>query len=326
MWRRQPDGVERSWDAALAHANSLSLCGYNDWRLSNRTELRSLIHNGQLSSAAWLRGQGFSGVQDDFYWTATTYAGDTAWGWMVNLGEGAEYIADKFFWALAWPVRGGGSGADLSVTKADSPDPVAPGGSLTYTLTVTNQGPDAATDVQLTDTLPAGVAFVSVTPGSPACSQSGGVVTCNLGTLAAGASTQATIQVTAPGTAGAITNSVQVSSGIPDSNPSNNTATAVTTVGAGGGSCTGTGAFSLSGRVASGISGISGVTMSLTGPGGCTATATTNTQGRYQFGNLGNGTYTVTPTKTGCAFVPPSRTATIAGSNTGRINFAGSCQ
>ena len=49
--------------------------------------------------------------------------------------------------------------ADLSVTKADSPDPVLSGQPLTYTLTVHNDGPASAPSVSLTDTLPAGVTY-----------------------------------------------------------------------------------------------------------------------------------------------------------------------
>ena len=47
--------------------------------------------------------------------------------------------------------------ADLSLTKADSPDPVLAGELLTYILTAQNAGPSSATGVELTDTLPAGV-------------------------------------------------------------------------------------------------------------------------------------------------------------------------
>ena len=46
---------------------------------------------------------------------------------------------------------------DLSIAKVDSPDPVVQGSSLTYTVTVTNNGPSNATGVVMTDTLPAGV-------------------------------------------------------------------------------------------------------------------------------------------------------------------------
>jgi uncharacterized repeat protein (TIGR01451 family) len=55
--------------------------------------------------------------------------------------------------------------ADLEISKADSPDPVTVGDNLTYTITVTNNGPDAAANVVVTDTLPSGVTFVSASPG-----------------------------------------------------------------------------------------------------------------------------------------------------------------
>ena len=56
--------------------------------------------------------------------------------------------------------------ANLSVTKTDSPDPVAAGADLTWTITAANAGPSDAQSVGLTDTLPAGTTFVSLTsPG-----------------------------------------------------------------------------------------------------------------------------------------------------------------
>src|ERR1700730_4344906 len=50
--------------------------------------------------------------------------------------------------------------ADLSVTKVDTPDPVNTGSNLTYTITVTNNGPDAAANASWSDTLPAGTTLV----------------------------------------------------------------------------------------------------------------------------------------------------------------------
>lgn len=120
-------------------------------------------------------------------------------------------------------------GADLSVTKTDSLDPVIIGENLSYTVTVTNNGPADATNVTLTDTLPAGVIFISATPSQGSCSEAGGVVTCNLGTLVNGDITTVDIEVapTAPGT---ITNTATVTATEADPNPDNNTDTESTTV------------------------------------------------------------------------------------------------
>src|SRR5262249_62195819 len=54
--------------------------------------------------------------------------------------------------------------ADLSVSKTVSNARPNVGDSITFTATLSNQGPDVATDVQLTDLLPSGLAFVSATP------------------------------------------------------------------------------------------------------------------------------------------------------------------
>ncbi len=121
--------------------------------------------------------------------------------------------------------------AELRVTKSDNPDPVQPGGTLTYTITVTNAGPADADDVVATDTLPAGVTFVS----TAGCAEDpAGVPTCSLGTIAAGSSASYTVTVTVdPATTGTITNTVSVTSSTPDPNPGTNTDTEDTTVGTG---------------------------------------------------------------------------------------------
>lgn len=126
--------------------------------------------------------------------------------------------------------------ADLRVTKTDSPDPVIAGGLLTWTITATNGGPSTATSVLLTDTLPAGVTFVSGVDnnGQTVCTLvQTASVECAVGTLQP--SQTATVQLTVrvdpsldPGTV--LTNSVVVSSPTPDPVPGNNTATAGTTV------------------------------------------------------------------------------------------------
>jgi uncharacterized repeat protein (TIGR01451 family) len=119
--------------------------------------------------------------------------------------------------------------ADLAVTMTDSPDPVSKGGTLTYTIVVTNQGLETATDVQLTDTLSRDVRFVSVTSTAGSCSQSGGTVNCTLGDIPTGGSVTVTIDVTTK-KRGTVINTVQVSTSSPDPNRANNTATEETVI------------------------------------------------------------------------------------------------
>jgi uncharacterized repeat protein (TIGR01451 family) len=117
--------------------------------------------------------------------------------------------------------------ADLSIAKSDAPDPVIVGETLTYTLTVANNGPDDATEVTVTDTLPAGVAFVSATAG---CVNSAGTVTCTVGALTNGATATMTITVTAPTTPGTISNTASVTGSPADPDGANNLATETTVV------------------------------------------------------------------------------------------------
>jgi uncharacterized repeat protein (TIGR01451 family) len=125
------------------------------------------------------------------------------------------------------------TGADLSLAKVDSPDPVAPGGTLTYTLTVTNGGASTACQATVTDTLPAGVTFVSATGTGWNCSQASGIVSCTTTSLAPGTAPAITIVVTAPGTPGLITNSATVTTNAFDPATGNNSASAQTTIGEG---------------------------------------------------------------------------------------------
>jgi uncharacterized repeat protein (TIGR01451 family) len=119
--------------------------------------------------------------------------------------------------------------ADLSLAKSDSPDPVPIGGTLTYNLTVNNNGPSGATGVTLTDNLPAGVAYQSASSSQGSCGHSAGVVTCNLGSLVNGGTAMASITVT-PQSDGTITNTATVAGAETDPVAPNNGASAQTTV------------------------------------------------------------------------------------------------
>jgi hypothetical protein len=64
-----------------------------------------------------------------------------------------------------------------------------------------------------------------------------------------------------------------------------------------------------------------GSTVTLTLPGGGTMTTSADGSGNYSFGNLANGSYTVTPTKTGQTFSPGSQNVSVGSSNISGVNF-----
>ncbi|MEO8476123.1 MAG: DUF11 domain-containing protein, partial [Actinomycetota bacterium] len=104
--------------------------------------------------------------------------------------------------------------ADLAILK-EGPASFAPGGSFTYTMSITNDGPSDALDVVLTDPLPDGLAFVSA---SDAGVESGGTVTWNLGTIANGDVVVVSLRVRVPTSFSgrSIRNTASVSASSPD--------------------------------------------------------------------------------------------------------------
>ena len=73
---------------------------------------------------------------------------------------------------------------DLSLKKVASTPAPAAGGPVSYTLTLTNNGPSPATGVTVTDPLPSGLRFSSVSSSQGSCHTTGQVVSCRLGTVA----------------------------------------------------------------------------------------------------------------------------------------------
>jgi uncharacterized repeat protein (TIGR01451 family) len=120
---------------------------------------------------------------------------------------------------------------DLSITKAGSPVTQTLGdGNITWTMVVKNNGPDTDTGVTIADPMPAGNTFVSATTTQGTCT-GGAILSCNIGTMAAGATVTITL-VTTPSTVGAQTNTANVAGSRPETNTGNNSATAtVQTVG-----------------------------------------------------------------------------------------------
>jgi len=127
--------------------------------------------------------------------------------------------------------------ADVAVTKTDTPDPVIAGANITYTITVNNAGPSNAASASLSDPLPAGTTFVSLSAAAGwTCSTppvgSGGTVSCTNAAFApasAGFTLVAKVGAAVPpGTV--LSNTATAASTTADPNPGNESATATTTV------------------------------------------------------------------------------------------------
>lgn len=148
-----------------------------------------------------------------------------------------EYATPSSFFGCSWGTAVANftvgptitTTADLALTNTGPATANEGDNNLTYTMVVTNGGPDDAPNTVLTDHLGPNLKFVSATTGKGTFTVSGSTVTFNMGTVAAGQTVTATVtaQATEDGT---LTNSASVSSSSGDPTPGDNSASASTTV------------------------------------------------------------------------------------------------
>jgi uncharacterized repeat protein (TIGR01451 family) len=157
-----------------------------------------------------------AGAATNSFWSANEYANGGVWGTAL----------DNF--SIAGPT----ASADMAVT-ASGPSSVTAGTNVTYTITITNNGPNAAQGVVLTDLLPAGSTFVSITQsagtdvffGGPS---GGSVIADATGDIAAGSSDTFAVVVSAPASlanGASFNDTASVSASTADPNPANNSST-----------------------------------------------------------------------------------------------------
>ncbi|MBA3780411.1 MAG: DUF11 domain-containing protein [Nocardioides sp.] len=146
----------------------------------------------------------------------------------ASLAYRAETIGRDYTYQTAEVRTPVADEADVSITKTATPEPVTAGNQIAYTLTARNAGPNPAAGVQVTDTLPTGVTYVSSAPSAGSCSFDTPTLTCSLGTLASGATATLSVVVRVPpdSEATAVTNVARVSATTSDPNAANNTASA----------------------------------------------------------------------------------------------------
>jgi uncharacterized repeat protein (TIGR01451 family) len=124
--------------------------------------------------------------------------------------------------------------SDMAIIKTAAPQPVNQGTNLTYTLQVSNNGPGVGLGVSVLDPLPTEVTFASVSTTQGTCSQAGGTVSCNIGTMSVGAVVVITINATATTLSSSLstaaTNTAVVTSTTTDPNPGNNFSSVISTI------------------------------------------------------------------------------------------------
>ena len=118
--------------------------------------------------------------------------------------------------------------ADLSITKTDGVATAVPGGSVTYTITASNAGPDPVVGATVADTFPAVLTgtWTCVGAGGGTCTAAGSGNINDSVNLPAGGSVTYTVSATINASAtGTLTNTATVTSAVNDPVPANNSAT-----------------------------------------------------------------------------------------------------
>ena len=118
---------------------------------------------------------------------------------------------------------------DAGLQAFGSPEVVAIGRPVTYTLLVTNTGPSSATGVWVTNLCPAAAEILSATASQGSFTQAGQAVLFNLGSLASGATATLTVRIT-PLAGGLLTNTAALARQETDLYAPNNIASVVTVV------------------------------------------------------------------------------------------------
>jgi conserved repeat domain len=175
------------------------------------------ISGGFISTVANLPAAA-AGQTVQFKWRLGTDLGND-WG---GLGWYIDSVSVKDGYACCTPAVNN----DLAIAQNEAPNPGAVGQGMSYTLTANNIGPAPAPALVITDSLPANVTVVFISPG---CTNIGGTIVCRSPLLLSGGTTNFTVIVT-PNVPGNFTNVVSVSSLANDSNLANNSTTNIVPV------------------------------------------------------------------------------------------------
>jgi uncharacterized repeat protein (TIGR01451 family) len=226
--------MDRYGNLALGHTRSSSA---NPTSPGGYTGFASAVYTGrQADDPAGLLPQPETLIQPG---TGALGAGgaDTRWGDYYTMV--VDPVDDCTFWytgdyattvrqSVIASFRFADCATDLTITKSASPQHPNAGEEVVYTITVTNDGDIGAADVVVSDVLPPQANYLTDTDSCTGVAVGAtGTLTCELGTLAAGASRSFEIKVSLDPDLGgptSVTNTATVSSASTDLDDSDNTA------------------------------------------------------------------------------------------------------
>lgn len=81
-----------NWQNALALKNS-TFAGFNDWRLPNKNELVTIVE--QRCTLPAINAVVFPNTPNNWYWSSSSYARDSNYGWIIGFGTGRIYDEHK---------------------------------------------------------------------------------------------------------------------------------------------------------------------------------------------------------------------------------------
>ena len=106
MWAKNGNiaGEGMTWENAMNWVKSLNYGGYNDWRLPAKEDFEAFLVADIVELVSWIKINGFSNIQEGFYWSSSAYESRTDTAWIKGLAEemGAGSKNNNFY---VWPVR-----------------------------------------------------------------------------------------------------------------------------------------------------------------------------------------------------------------------------
>ena len=197
--------------------------GYNQTMISGSNPLTHTRcwsgSSGGFTNTVVLLPDVASGQAVRFRWHCATDRNVGLTGWWI----------DSVVVSASQCCTGAVSVADIAIGKAVAPSALNVTSNLTFTISVTNFGPNSASAVVVTDSLPAALIFTNASVSQGTWTNNGNLVSASFGTMASNATASLTIQAVAA-LSGQRTNIATVSSVTSDANLANNSASAVFSV------------------------------------------------------------------------------------------------